>query len=508
MASKDRDKSPDKKAEDKVKQRSLAGRSPLLYVFSVIILVVIVVTFVGAPVATGFVGETQPVFGRYGDRDIVYSPGNYFARRFQQIAEQADISQTNQQEFQSQLRNLWRQAFNDAVFHAAVLLEAEQSGMAPSHELLDRTLAQHPAFQEDGRFSSRRYRQMPQQERQSLRDYLREVLIQQQFVEDKLQALRTPAPETTFVASMSGPERRFQYVAFSFEEVPEQPVLDYAREFSFRFQEANLSRITVRSSQSDAERIREQIADRTASFEDLAQAHSVDAYAEQGGEMGWMRYYELEPDFLDPQLLDEVYALDVGEVSPVLEARDTWMIYRLNEPVRQPDPQDPATLATVRRYMSAFERGIIEDYLIDQADEFRDLAQQAGFQQAAQQLGLTVLESEWFPINYGNMPIFSPVRGREGNLLRTAAYREDFFRELFGLSAGDVSPAITLQNGTLVATLIDQRAPDETDIEFLRSYYPFLVQQMQGEELERSFIDRDKLTDNFNQAFTRYVIGN
>ncbi|TVR33180.1 MAG: hypothetical protein EA404_05980 [Spirochaetaceae bacterium] len=508
MASKDRHKSPDKKAEDKVKRRTLAGRSPLLYVFSVIILVVIVVTFVGAPVATGFVGETQPVFGRYGNRDIVYSPGNYFARRFQQIAEQADISQTNQQEFQFQLRNLWRQAFNDAVFHTAVLLEAEQSGMAPSQQLLDRTLAQHPAFQEDGRFSSQRYRQMPQQERQSLRDYLREVLIQQQFVEDKLQALRTPAPETTFVASMSGPERRFQYVAFSFEEVPEQPVLDYAREFSFRFQEANLSRITVRSSQSDAERIRQQIADRTASFEDLAQAHSVDAYAEQGGEMGWMRYYELEPDFLDPQLLDEVYALDVGEVSPVLEARDTWMIYRLNEPVRQPDPQDPATLTTVRRYMSTFERGIIEDYLIDEADEFRGLAQQAGFQEAAQQLGLTVRESEWFPINYGNMPIFSPVSGGEGNLLRTAANREDFFRELFALSAGDVSPAITLQNGTLVAALIDERVPDESDMEFLRSYYPFLVQQMQGEELERSFIDRDKLTDNFNQAFARYVIGN
>ncbi|TVQ36883.1 MAG: hypothetical protein EA384_13545 [Spirochaetaceae bacterium] len=507
MASKEKRKSQDSKADEKIKRRTFAGRSPLLYVFSVVILVIIVVTFVGAPVATGFVGGTQLVFGRYGNRDIIYAPGNYFARRYQQLAEQIDTSNTSEQQFQFQLRQLWRQAFNDTVFHTAVMLEAEQSGMEPSQELLDRTLAQHPVFQEDGRFSSRRYRQMPQQERQSLREYLREVLIQQQFIEDKLQGIRTPAAETTFVASMSGPERRFDYAAFSFEELPDQPVLAYAEEFAFRFQEANLSRITVRSSRSEAERIREQIIDRTAGFEDLAQAHSTDTFADQGGEMGWMRYYELEPDFLEPQVLDDVYELEVGHISPVLEARDTWMIYRLNEPVRQTDIEDPETLTMVRRYMSAFERGIIEDYLIEQAERFVELAKTDGFTEAAERLDLAVRRSGWFPINYGNVPMFSPVRGEDDNLLRGGANREDFFRELFGLQIGQTSSPIVLQNGTVVVTPIEERVPRDEDLDFLRSYYPFMVQQMQGEELERSFIDRDKLTDNFNQAFARYILG-
>lgn len=507
MASKETRKKEETKADRSIKQRTIAGKRPWLYVFSVIILVIIVVTFVGGPVASGFVGGTQLVFGSYSGHDIIYSPGNYFARRYQQIAEQVDVSNTNEAEFRFQLRNIWRQAFNDAVFHTAILIEAEQSGMAPSQELVDRTLARNPAFQEDGRFSAQRYRQMPQQERQSLRDFTREILIQQQFVADKLQGLHTPSAESEFVTAMAGPERQFDYVVFSFDEVPPEPVQQYAEEFSFRFQEAHLSRITVRSSRADAERIREQIADRTAGFEDLAQAHSTDAFADQSGEMGWTRYYELEPDFLEPQVLDDVFALGVGSVSPVLDARDSWMIYRLNEPVRQIDPSDPEALQTVRRYMTAFERGIIEDYLLGQAESFHQLARELGFSAAADDQGLSVRRSGWFPINYGNMPLFSPVRGEQGNLLQGGAHQEDFFRELFGLPIGDPSQPITLQNGTIVAVPVDERTQDGDELDFLRSYYPFLVQQIQSDELERNLIDRSRLTDNFNQAFARYVLG-
>lgn len=507
MAPRETKRKEETKADRSIKERTIAGKRPLLYIFSVIILVIIVVTFVGGPVATGFVGTTQLVFGTYAGRDIVYSPGNYFARRYQQIAEQVDVSNTDEAQFRFQLHSIWRQAFNDAVFHTAVLIEAEQAGMAPSQELVDRALARNPAFQEDGRFSSQRYRQMPQQERQSLRDFTREILVQQQFVADKLQGLHTPSAESEFVAAMAGPERRFEYVAFSFDEVPQEPVSLYAEEFTFRFQEAHLSRITVRSSRADAERIREQIADRTAGFEDLAQAHSTDAFADQSGEMGWTRYYELEPDFLEPDVLDGVFGLEVGGVSPVLDARDSWMIYRLNEPVRQIDPSDPEALQTVRRYMTAFERGIIEDYLLEEAAAFQRLATEVGFTAAAEQQGLRVRTSGWFPINYGNMPLFSPVRGEENNLLQGGANREDFFRELFGRPIGQPSEPVILQNGTIVAVPVDERTQEPEDLEFIRSYHPFLVQQIQGQELERSFVDRSRLTDNFNQAFARYVLG-
>jgi peptidyl-prolyl cis-trans isomerase D len=507
MAAKEKRATKQKAAETRDTDTGFKRNNRLIYIGSVIILVIVVVTFIGAPVATGFVGGSRLVFGRYDNRDIVYTPGNYFARRYQQIAEQTEIS-GNDAEFRFQLRTIWRRAFNDTVFHTAVLVEAERAGMVPSQGLVDRTLAQHPAFQEDGRFSSQRYQQMPQQERQSLRSYLEEIIIQQRFIQDRLQGMQTPDSETTFVSSMSGPERRFQYAAFSFTEVPDDLVRQYADENLFRFQQAQLSRITIRSSAADAERIRTQLIDRTASFEDLAQAHSVDAYASQGGDMGWTHYYELEPDFLDPTNLDQVYSLGVGEVSPVLPARDTWMIYRMNEPVRQLDLGSDDAIATVRRYMSAFERGRIEDFLLEQARQFRSDAVERGFTQAAADHGLEIRQSGFFPVNYGNVPIFSPVRGQNGNLLEAGAFREDFFRELFSLEMSEISQPVTLQSGTIVAVPIEERDQSGNDIEFLRSYYPYLVQQIQAEELERGFIDSSRLTDNFNQAFARYVLGN
>ncbi|TVR04252.1 MAG: hypothetical protein EA403_05135 [Spirochaetaceae bacterium] len=504
MASKEQRVPTEKRAESKTR---FGGRSKLLYWLSTAILVVIIITFIGAPVATGFGGGTHLVFGRYDRREIVYSPGNFFARRYQQIAEQTEVS-SNDAEFQFQLRQIWRQAFNDTVFHTAVLIEAERAGLLPSQELVDRTLAQHPVFQEDGRFSAQRYRTMPQQERQSLRNYLRDVLIQQQFIQDHLEGARTASAETAFVAAMTNPERQFRYAAFPFTEIPDELVIQYAQDNPHRFQEAQLSRITVRSSSADAERIRAQLADRTAGFEDLAQAHSVDAFAAQGGEMGWTFYHQLEPDFLDPAVLDQVFSLGVGEVSPVLAARDSWMMYRLNEPVRNLDITTEEAVTTVRRYMSAFERGLIEDFLSDRAESFRAQAVANGIDAAASEFGIALRESAYFPINFGNVPLFSPVRGQEGNLLQGGAFREDFFRELFALSDGELSQPITLQGGTIVASFAGERNQSEDDLSFLKSYYPFVVQQFQAEALERGFIDPDRLTDNFAQAFNRHVLGN
>jgi hypothetical protein len=63
------------------------GRNRWLYIGSVVILVLVVVTFVGAPVVSSAAGSGRLVFGRYGREDIVYQPGNFFARQYEAIAQ-------------------------------------------------------------------------------------------------------------------------------------------------------------------------------------------------------------------------------------------------------------------------------------------------------------------------------------------------------------------------------------------------------------------------------------
>lgn len=496
-----------KRGGDSEPRSRISTRRPFLYIFSVLVLVLIIVTFVGAPLITQTAGSSRRlVFGSYRGEDIVYTPGNYFARQYQQIAARVR-DQGENTNLQSQLRTVWRQAFNQTLFHTAVMQEAEESNIVISESRVDREIAQHPQFQENGNFSAEAYRSTSSQERFSLRQYLREQAVQQRYIADKLQGLKTSPDETEFIKSMAGPERRFRFVAFDYADYPQEEVIGFAEENPDLFRRVNLSVITITGGESEAEQIRQQIDERTSTFEEMARANSADQYAETGGDMGPRYFYELEPDFADNEQLEQVFDLGEGDLSPVLEARNGWIIYRVDEPSQPIDLENEEAVADVRSYLSSFERGRIEDYMAEQAQQFRTTALEAGFATAAARRGLTVEQTGYFPINYGNVPIFGSVNAENSDVLSRAAFRESFFVTAFGLEDGDVSQAVTLRNALVVMQLDDEREAAEDSVTFLDSYYPFLVQQYQSEELQRTLLDPQYFEDNFAQTFTRIVRG-
>lgn len=479
---------------------------PLLYIFSLLILIIIVVTFVGGPIASGTAsGRGRIVFGSYDGEEIAYAQGNYFARQYQSIAQQQQ-AQNEGQDLQTQLRNIWRQAFNQTLFHIAIMQEADESGITVSDSQVDRQIAQHPQFQEGGSFSAEAYERTSSQEKFALRNYLRETLIHERFVQDKLRGMRTSQAEIDFVRSMGSPERKFNVVGLSFSDYPAEEVRSYGRENADLFRAINISRITIDSGEQEAERIRQQIEDRTSSFEELAQAHSVDRYAEDGGEVGSTYFYELQREFEESATLEELFQTEAGTVTEVLETRDAWVIFRVNEPAVPIDLETEDGLSTVRSYMESFERGLIEDYLIAEAEEIRGAAAEGEFAAAVEQAGYELSETPFFPINYGNLPFFTRVSSN-GEELQNAAFRQDFLTEAFSIEAGESTEPQVLRNTVVVMSLIEEREAPADSLEFLDSYYSTLVQQFQARQLERSLIDQEKLENNFSETFARYVIG-
>lgn len=495
------------KHEEEEKKPSRSPKNTALYIGSVIILVIIVVTFVGGPaVGTAVGGAGQVVFGRYAGEDIVFSPGNYFARQYEVLAEQArDVEDS--QSFELQLRSVWRQAFNRTVFHTAVMLEAEESGLSISESQIDRLVAQSPRYRENGRFSPELYQNASSTEKFQLRNYLREAAVYDQFITDKISNLRHSQAELDFFKGMNSPERRFNLVTFSYAEYPREEVVAYGEENSFRFQSIGLSSITITTSEQDAESILQQYEDRTASFEDLARAHSRDMFAEDGGSMGRVFYYELERDFEDPDVLSEVFATEPGNTTGVLETTYGWVIYRVDDAVEQPDFTDEQTISTVRSYLGSFERGRIEDFVRAEAREFATEAGDIGFDAAAEEAGKESMLTSFFPINYGNAPFFGPVQTEDGDQISNAAFRDVFFEQGFSLEEGEVSDPIVLRDYIAVLTLVEERTPEEDSLSFLESYFPFVLQQYQAEEVERTVLDESKLVDNFSSAFNQYILG-
>ena len=140
-----------KKLETEVEKKR--QMHPFLYAGSVILLVIIVVTFVGAPVISGSAGRGNLNFGTYRGKPINYYPGNYLARQRELIAEGVRQQEGEQGDLSSQILRIWRTAFERTLLHTALLMAAEESGVWVSTDKVDEFLITSGPYLVDGKFS-------------------------------------------------------------------------------------------------------------------------------------------------------------------------------------------------------------------------------------------------------------------------------------------------------------------------------------------------------------------
>lgn len=485
--------------------KSSLQRHPGLYVFSIFILVLIVVTFIGAPAVTGTSSRGQLSFGRYDKTEISYQQGNYFARQYDSIAQTLrDAGDGSNLELQ--LRLAWREAFNRTVLHTAVLKAADDAGLRVSENRVDELLATSPQFQENGRFSAALYSRLSNQERYNIRKFYRESEMFQLVVDDVLVGGKTSESESEFVASMASPERSFRVVRFPFTDFPDEEVISYAEENKDLFTTLNLQVVTL-SNEGEAEQVLSQ-ARSGSPVDDLARTYSRDVYADQGGSMGEISAHEIERLLSDPTDLEQILNLSAGESSGLLETVGGWAFYTAVSDPEPLDISDPDRLAQVREYIEIYAQGLVQDYARERGDAFAVSARESSILTTATDEGLEVLETPTFPINYGNVPIFGRVQADSIPDLADAAYNTQFLETAFSLKDGEVSNALILRESAVVISTLEEQEVESETMDSIVQYYPYLTQQYQSEEIEPAFVDRDKLEDNFNQAFARYILGN
>lgn len=490
------------------KPKEHAGRNTtrtLTYIGTVVLLVVVVVAFVGAPALGSAAGSSRAEFGSYDGDTIVYEPGSYFARQYQRLAQQ--VQEQDQEITDLLVRQIWRAAFQRTVFHEALLDLADGAALAVSSDAIDRAVAQWPEFFVDGRFSAEEFNATSSQYRFALREYLEESLLNTTVQQDLIDAPVVSQAESAFVQRFAGPERQFRYLQFGFAQFPNEEIVRYGEENSRRFDQINLSVITINSSEADATSIREQAVNRTASFEDLARNQSRDAFSDDGGEMGWVFYHELEPDFESASTIDEIFALDVGEISPVFETTFGWTIYRVNESTIPADLTDDATVSAVREYVQVFERGLVEDFLTAQAAEFAENARAVSFGEAASLVDQLPQTTGYFPVNYGNSPYFGTVSAPANAVIANGAFDESFFVSLFSLDQDEISEPLVIRDTIFVFQLADERAENPETTGLLSNFAPFIVQEYVQGDVQATVVQDALLVDNFSSAYNRFILG-
>jgi peptidyl-prolyl cis-trans isomerase D len=484
---------------------------PLIYVGTVVVLIIVVFAFVlvgpGGPMRGGGAGAGgNIVFGTYEGRDITYYQGSYFAQERDRLANQVrnDASQNTRATAQM----VWYQAFLNTAEHVAILLQAERAGVSVSEDAIDKALLNYPGYLDDnGRFSEARYAASSAADHEATRKLTRESLLSNIFVSDIINGVKDGEQETAFIKGMASTERSFTFVSWPFSNFPTEEVRKYGEANKARFLRIKLSRILIKTSESQATEIRKKILDKTSTFEELAKTYSKDEYADKGGDMGWRYAYDVEADFESKDVAQKVLTLKSGEMSDVLKGTFGWLIYRCDSEAVPPDFASSTVLDDVKTYLNRYEKGKIEDYFNGKASQLAARAAFVGLDKAAREAGTKPITTEFFPVNIGNVFSFAPVRAiPETDTPTNAVYNEDFFLRGFSLAKDQVSAPVVLDDRVLVLKLKEERQLPESTASLLGSWVSYVANQSVQTDLGAALMTPDKLKDNFAAVFDQYVM--
>jgi len=478
---------------------------PFLWIFSISILVIIVVSFVGAPLIRGLGGSgNELVFGKYADTEIVYSYGTYFSRQLDIM--QNEYKSTGSDNYQYETYQIWKGAFDRTVFHTAILHSADESGLHISERRIDKALTKYGPYMDNGKFSAALYNATSNADKYTNRTIYREELTQQQYLQD-LSERRRPSGELKFIKSMSAVERSFQYVAFPISEYPMDEVIGYGKLNKSLFRKIDLSRISLKGNEKEANTILKQINENPAVFEELAQNYSTDFYADKGGDMGQVSYFSLSGDISEKSDTESIFSLVEGEISSLIKTPYGYSIYRCNSTSQDFDSTNTNEVQSVLDYMMANEKGMIEDYFVAKAENFRKEALVTGFTAASSSMNLRYYTTEFFPINYGNSYFLKQVKTIDENTyFNTVATDERFLTSLFSLKGNELTEPAIAGDSILVAQMISEQQMSEEELSYLDSFYPYLLTQIQQVELSSTFLKSDLFTNNFMSVFSKNIL--
>jgi len=500
----------DKHAKPESGEKRRKG-NPFIYIGTIVLLVITIVAFVFVPAAGSASSGTDMTFGSWNGKTIAFVQGGYFSTQVQQIKaqlEQQGYKDTGDQFFAYQV---WRRAFENTAVHYALLDYAQKAGIAVSESYIDKQITQSAAFQENGVFSRRKYRDATSSFKLSLRKDIEATTLKNRYIADAV-AFTPSKAEIAFLKAMAQSQRVIEYVAIPFSVYPDEERIAYARANPASFKRVRLSKVTISASLKEAEQVLAKVNSGSLSFEESAKNHSKDEFATKGGDMGSRFVWELKGELKNATDLDAVLGLAKGTISPVYETfTGSWSFYRIEELAVEPDYASADLIKSVSDYLNRNEKGRIEDWVVSAADKFAAAAR-GDFNATALANGYTVKETKPFPLNYGkalDVGYFSLLGALDTTdlpELNGADSSESFLTTIFSLEAGKVSAPLVLNDNALVVRVKEIKTAEEGELGLLEAYYPTVVQQSLSDELAAAVLKDPALEDNFIAAFTQFFV--
>lgn len=509
--------SKDSKSKTVKKSSTMPQRNILAKIGIILVLILVVVAFIFVPAMSqsGSTGDNL-VFGTYGDTEITYVPGNYFARQIEYINNiyRDSDSFSDNVEYKRQL--VWQTAFNQTVIQKAIEENLSKSGVIISESQIDKAMVERGPFQVDGKFNEDLYKSTSSSAKFDLRKRFNEDLLREQYLADVMYGSRRSDNLIDFIANMGSDEKSFHFAVLNIDSIDDSYFENYATANLRNFSKASLNKITIYSSEEEAVKIQKRIAENEISFKDAAIAESKDSFAAEGGNAGELYFYELLVDIEDEETANSVFSLKDEEITDVIKTSYGWVIYQMiNSPV-MPDLTSDELLNDVKVYMSRNEKGLIEDYLVSMGTDFSNaLSADSDFISTAISMNIENGTTDFFAVNYGNnrmIPSSITNATQQNPAFSNAAFDELFLERLFSLtSEGNTSDPLVLGNNIIVAQLADSRKSDRIPEESME-YYKYQVESeisgyMQS-DLQNLVLASEDFENNFITTYAQIFYTN
>jgi hypothetical protein len=280
----------------------------------------------------------------------------------------------------------------------------------------------------------------------------------------------------------------------------------------------HLSKITVDSSETGAGQILDSIRNGETSFEDAARTHSQDNYADRGGDLGLRMVYELVTEVPNAEDREALAALADGDYSPIYRLENGWAFFRCEAASYPADISDGANLEKVRGYLMSNERGRVEDWVFEQAENFVSLARDNDFDTAVLMQGLEKKSFGPLPINYGErhsasnyafysgsssdgVDLFTALSSFSIEELYLAGSADNFWRAAFFTPVGSPADPIVVGNNILVLYPVEELSETESADSIRNTYTAYWVSYNLEQSLKPFFLRSKKLQDRFGDTF-------
>lgn len=502
--------SNDKKGTDKSSKKNVKFNSKkkkkvnAAWIFGMLVLFLIAISFIAAPAISAIVGQSVSsglTFGSYDGEDIVYSQDSYFYDQYQYYGSQYDSSSSSGD---MALYNIWKSAFDSTVYYTAISKMADKVGIMTTENTINNAIINSGYYNdEDGNFSKKIYESTSADQKDSIRSSIIRNLPYNTVVSDVNTAL-TSSNETDYVLQMADSTRSFDYVVFDYTMYPKELAAQYALTNPQLFYNIDLSIISVET-EEDANNLVNEL-NNGSSFDEVAKANSLDSYAENGGNIGNVPFYAVKNNIKEAQEATQILDGNEGSVIGPLESANGWSIYKLNSNPKAADYSNEETLAMVKSYIANNDSSVMDEYLLEQANQFIDSAN-TDFNMAAEINALDVNAVSSTAKNIANSQYMSSFSySDEKGILANAASNEETMKELFNAEVGSTLEPIKV-NSSYVVVNVKNESEDSGMGEYLKNVYPYYASQQNATDLQYAIMASDKLENNFMTVFIENILG-